>query len=268
MPATASCIAPGADPCGDANKKFGTNFSSGAVGPNNALVNNNNHLIAPRVGIAYDVFGNGKTAVRVGAGEFYQRERVSRYTLVANAPFAVSVSNYSRALGGATPATLTGASASPSGGMDPRAILPSSWQWNLTVEQTLAKNTVLQTSYVGNRGIHLTSSYDVNGIAPNNWAAATFLTGSAQQALRPFANYGALAYWSHQGDSNYNGLQTLFRTPDQRLPLPGRLHLVAWHRQRPHRRFERRHGRAELHQLPQSASGSRQLGHQPSRTSS
>jgi hypothetical protein len=204
--------APGADPCGDANKKFGTSFSSGAVGPNNALVNNNNHLIAPRVGIAYDVRGNGKTAIRIGAGEFYQRERVSRYTLVANAPFAVSVSNYSRALGGATPSALTGASASPSGGMDPRAILPSSWQWNLTVEQTLATNTVLQASYVGNRGIHLTSSYDVNGIKPANWAAATFLSGSAQQALRPFANDGALAYWSHNGDSNYNALQMLFRS--------------------------------------------------------
>ncbi len=205
-------IVAGTDPCGAANKKFGTSFSSGTPGPGRALVNNNNHLIAPRVGVAWDVRGDGKTAVRLGFGQFFQRERVSRYTLVANAPFAVTTNNYSRALGGATPASLSGGSASPSGGMDPRAILPNSIQWNLTVEQNMAKDTVLQMSYVGNRGIHLTSSYDINGIAPANWSAATFTPSGSQQALRPYSNFGALAYWSHNGDSNYHSLQTLFRT--------------------------------------------------------
>jgi hypothetical protein len=202
---------PGKDPCGDANKKFGTNFSSGAVGPNRSLINNNNHLIAPRVGIAWDVFGTGNTALRLGAGEFFQRERVSRYVLENNAPFSVSVSNYSRALGGATPTSLTGASASPSGGIDPAAILPTSWQWNATVEQTLARNTVLQMSYVGNRGSHLTSSYDVNAIKQANWTAATFGGGGNINSFRPY-HYGGLTYFSHNGDSNYHSLQTLFRT--------------------------------------------------------
>ena len=215
-PASDACnglwVAPGKDPCGAANKQFGTTFSSGVAGPNNSLNYNNNHLIAPRIGVAYDVLGNGKTAIRAGVGQFFQRERVSRYTLVANAPFAVTASGVSRALGGATPATLSGGSASPSGGMDPRAILPNSIQWNLTLEQSMAKDTVLQMSYVGNRGIHLTSSYDVNSIAPANWLAATFASGNAQTALRPYSNFGSLAYWSHNGDSNYHSLQTLFRT--------------------------------------------------------
>ena len=203
---------PGKDPCGDANKKFGTNFSSGGVGPNEALVNNNNHLIAPRVGVAWDVLGNGNTAIRLGAGQFYQRERVSRYVLEQNAPFAVNVSNYSRALGGATPASLTGASASPAGGIDPANLLPSSWQWNMTVEQTLARNTVFQMSYVGNRGMHLTSSYDVNSVRQANWLAATFAGSGALNSFRPYSNFGALGYFSHNGDSNYNSLQTLLRT--------------------------------------------------------
>ncbi|MDP9038326.1 MAG: TonB-dependent receptor [Acidobacteriota bacterium] len=215
-PASDACnglwIAPGTDPCGAANKQFGTSFSHGVDGPNNSLMYNNNHLIAPRVGIAWDVAGNGKTSLRAGIGQFFQRERVSRYTLVANAPFAVTASGIKRALGGATPTTLSGGSASPSGGMDPRAILPNTIQWNLTLEQELAPNTVMQVSYVGNRGIHLTSSYDVNSIAPANWAAASFVTGGAQSALRPYSNFGSLAYWSHNGDSNYSGLQSLFRT--------------------------------------------------------
>jgi hypothetical protein len=213
-PASDACnglwIAPGTTPCADANKKFGTSFSSGTPGPNKYLMDVNHHLISPRIGVAYDVFGDGKTAIRAGFGQFYQRERVSRYTLVSNAPFALNASNVSRALGGATPSTLSG-SASPAGGMDPSAILPTSMQWNLGVDHQLAKNTVFRISYVGNRGMHLTSSYDINSVSPDNWKAATFAKGADQQALRPFNNFGSLTYWSHNGDSSYHSLQTAFK---------------------------------------------------------
>lgn len=215
-PASDACngllVVPGTSPCTDSNKNFGTNFSNGIVGPNKYLVNQNYHLFAPRIGVAYDVHGDGKTAIRAGFGEFYQRERVSRYQLVANAPFAVTTSNYSRSLGGTTPANLGAGSASPSGGYDTGNTLPVAIQYNLTVEQNIAKNTVLQVSYVGNRGEHLTSSYDVNGIQPQNYLAATFASGNQVQSFRPYNNFGSLQYWGHNGDSYYNGLQTLFRT--------------------------------------------------------
>ena len=168
-------------------------------------------MIAPRIGVAWDVLGNGQTAIRAGFGQFYQRERVSRYQLVANAPFAVNASNIVRPLGGATPTSLGGASASPDGGYILSDTRPSSYQWNLTVEQSLAPNTVLQLSYVGNRGIHLTSSYDANQILPANWLAASF-DGSNTNSYRPYSNFGQLQYWTHQGDSHYNALQSLFRT--------------------------------------------------------
>ncbi len=215
-PASDACngllVVPGTNPCGDANKRFGTTFSSGVQATNKYLVNVNNHMIAPRLGLAWDVLGNGRTALRAGYGMFYQRERVSRYTLVANAPFAVTVSNYSRPLGGATPASLGAGSASPAGGYDTANTVPMSMQWNATVEQSLAKDTVLQVSYVGNRGEHLTSSYDINSVAPQNWAAATFAPASATNSFRPYSNFGSLAYWTHNGDSYFNGLETLFRT--------------------------------------------------------
>jgi Carboxypeptidase regulatory-like domain/TonB-dependent Receptor Plug Domain len=214
-PASDACnglwIVNGTDPCGTANKQFGTAFSSGVVGPNKYLVDVNNHLFAPRVGVAWDVYGDGRTALRFGAGQFFQRERVSRYTLVSNAPFALNASGIPRTLDGATPAAVQG-TASPAGGYDPRDLMPNSWQWNATVEQTLAKNSVLSISYVGNRGVHLTSSYDINQVPQQNWLAASFASGSAVNAFRPYSKYGTLTWWAHDGNSNYNGLQVMLRS--------------------------------------------------------
>jgi len=212
-PASDACnglwVAPGKDPCGDANKQFGTNFSHGTPGPNRALNKNGYNHFAPRIGVAWDTFGTGTTVVRAGVGQFFQRERMSRYTLVANAPFALTTNNYARTLGGATPSSLSG-SASPAGGQDPSSTLPNAWQWNLAIEQELGKDTIFQVAYVGNRGIHLTSTYDINSIAPGNWLAATFANSSDVNNLRPFpagGNNGTLTYWAHGGDSSYHGLQ-------------------------------------------------------------
>ena len=217
-PASDACnglwVAPGKDPCGDSNTQFGTNFSHGTPGPNRSLVKNGYNHFAPRIGVAWDALGSGTTVFRAGVGQFFQRERVSRYTLVANAPFALTTNNYPRTLGGATPSSLSG-TASPAGGEDPSAILPNSWQWNLAVEQQLAKSTIFQMAYVGNRGIHLTNSYDINSITPANWMTATFANSGDVNLLRPFpagGNNGTLNYWARGGDSNYNGLQVSLHT--------------------------------------------------------
>ena len=217
-PASDACnglwVAPGKDPCGAANKQFGTNFSSGTPGPNRALVRNGYHNFAPRLGVIWDPTGQGKTVVRAGVGQFYQRERISRYTLVANAPFALTTNNYARTLGGATPSSLSG-TASPAGGEDPASLIPNSWQWNFAVEQAIGGNTTFQVGYVGNRGLHLTDVYDVNGIAPQNWLAATFANSSDVNSYRPYpagGNNGTLTYWAHNGASNYHGLQVQVRS--------------------------------------------------------
>ncbi len=215
-PASDACngllTVPGKDPCGDANKQFGTNFSSGTPGSNKYLQNVNHHLFAPRVGVTYDPLGSGKTVISAGGGQFFQRERVSRYTLVSNAPFAINAGGFVRTLGGATPGSLTGATSQPQGGYDSRALLPNSWQWNLTAQQALGSNALFSVSYVGNKGTHLTSSYDINQVPQANWLNASFAQGNAVNAYRPYSNYGTLAWWTHDGNSNFNGLETLIKT--------------------------------------------------------
>ena len=229
-PTTDACnglwTVPGTDPCGKANELFGTSYSQAAFGPNKYLQDQNYHLFAPRFGISWDPSSTGNWAIRAGVGQFFQRERVSGpfYILAANAPFAVS-GNLSRTLGGATPATLSGG-ASPAGGRDPGNKVPNSWQWNLTIEHSFAKDTALQIGYVGNSAIHQTSSYDMNQLDPSLWPQGAFLSGGDLNALRPFhstvnptGSYGQLAWWTHTGHASYHSLQTLFKTRYKRSQL-------------------------------------------------
>jgi hypothetical protein len=222
-PATDACnglwTVPGTDPCGAANALYGTNYSKAANGPNKYLTNQNYHLFAPRLGLSWDPTSTGNWAIRAGLGQFFQRERVSGpyYIIAANAPFAVSGS-VNRTLDGATPASLSG-SASPAGGRDPGTNIPNSWQWNLSVEHSFAKDTVLQLGYVGNRAIHQTSNYDINQPDPSNWLAGSFLSGGAFNALRPYPNFGQLAWWTHTGDANYHSMQALFKNRYKRSQI-------------------------------------------------
>jgi Carboxypeptidase regulatory-like domain/TonB-dependent Receptor Plug Domain len=208
-------IVPGTSPCADAVAQLSAlgvtlPLSNGTPGPNRALVNNNNHAIAPRLGVAWDIRGDGKTAVRAGVGQFFQREPVGLLEQLAfTAPFGITATDV-RTLG--TPTPLTSPSVSPSGAENPRGVIPNSWQWNLSIERELTHNTSLQVGYVGNSGIHLTSGIDVNAVPSADWAQTAFLSGSSFNAFRPADNFGSIAQFEHNGKSDYHSLQTLFRS--------------------------------------------------------
>jgi hypothetical protein len=205
---------PGTTPCANQVKFLNSlgvtaNLSSGTPGSNAALVQQNNHSIAPRVGVAWDIFGNGRTAVRAGGGEFYERELVGiAENLARNAPFVLGIST-NRSLDTATP--LTSASISPSANKDTGGHIPNAWQWNVSVEQEVARNTTLQVGYVGNTGVHLTSMRDANAVTDNNWLEAAFTGGSAQNALRPANNFSMIGGFARGGHASYHSLQALFR---------------------------------------------------------
>jgi len=219
-PATDGCngviIVPGTDPCGAANTASGTNFSKGTPGPNRALRNNSNHAIAPRIGVSWDPWSDGKTAVRLGVGQFYQSPAVSSQVLLsANSPFSTNAT-VNRALDpqnyGETLPALSGVAASPSYGVDPRALLPNTWQWNLAFEREIARNTTLELGYVGNRGLHLVQKYDINQVAPANRLAAVFQTGAGLNALRPMPHDGNIYFFARGDWSDYHSLQVLFKS--------------------------------------------------------
>jgi hypothetical protein len=222
-------VQPGTQPCQAANKLFASlgvpfNLSSGTPGTSRALIPNNNHDIAPRVGIAWDIFGNGKTALRAGGGQFYQRELVGQdegmekgdpFSLSAssNRPLDSATSWVCAATGCTTAPGFAGGSVSPNFARIPRAVTPNSWQWNVTIEQELHRNTSMQIGYVGNTGEHLTSMLQFNPIPQSEWSAAVFsASGTGTNPYRPAYNFGQINGFGRDGHATYHSLQALFRS--------------------------------------------------------
>ncbi len=208
-------IVPGTSPC-TKEAAFLTSLgislplSAGTPGANSALVNNNNHDIAPRIGVAWDVRGDGKTAVRAGIGQFFQREEVGLDEgLAFTAPFVINAQT-PRTFEVAPP--LSSPSVSPSAAKNPRGITPNSWQWNVSVERELFKNTVLNVGYVGNTGIHLTSMDDLNQIPQSSWLNGAFVASTTQNLLRPAFNFGEIGEFARGGHATYHSLQVLFKS--------------------------------------------------------
>jgi hypothetical protein len=135
-----------------------------------SVVANRYHNIAPRLGVAWDVFGDGKTSIRAGAGQFFVRYQLDPFIIqgTQNPPYIQQAngSGY-RYLDGAVAGNEAGIGyGHPGFGRTLNADLPNNWQWNLTISHELFRNNTMQLSYVGNRGNHLQNYTDVSQITP------------------------------------------------------------------------------------------------------
>jgi hypothetical protein len=221
-PAAYNPARPASDPCNGLVVPNGTNPCQGIAGAstpvqfgNRSLRENNYSNLAPRLGIAWDVFSDGKTAIRGGFGLFYLRERTAPYfaALTQNSPFSRTISG-ERTLDGTGYANLSAASnGSPRFGVSPEAATPYSMQFNVSVGRQLWNDTVLEVGYVGNRARKQLTHSDVNQVTAANRKAAAFAgTGNAVNALRPFSNYGSIYVFERAGKADYDSMQVLFRT--------------------------------------------------------
>ncbi|HXG83015.1 MAG TPA: carboxypeptidase regulatory-like domain-containing protein [Pyrinomonadaceae bacterium] len=215
---------PATDPCNGLVVPKGTNPCAGIAGAstpgefsNRSLRENNYKNLAPRLGIAWDVFSNGKTALRAGFGQFFLRERTSPVfgALTQNSPFAATIGG-ERTLDGPTPTFVNLGAASngaPRFGFSPEAATPYSLQFNFSVGQQLWKDTVIEVGYVGNRARRQLTHSDINQVLPQNQLRAAFApNANAVNALRPYSNYGSIYQFERNGRADYNSLQVLFRT--------------------------------------------------------
>ncbi len=203
---------------------------------NSVFTKNNAHkLFAPRMGLAWDPFGDGKTAFRAGFGVYYSL--IDDLSFLMNSlPPANGALTSSGSLFNSIPVTPnavippscgpgvpTPCSTFAPQGVQSDAKTPTVEEWNVSVERQITQNTAIRLAYVGSFGYHGFVSIDPNDIPAQICSNAAGCTaggtpGTTKSTVAQGAQYipvqgrpnpylGAGFFWYTEGNSSYNAMQ-------------------------------------------------------------
>ena len=187
---------------------------------------------APRVGIAFDPFGKGRTSIRTGYGIYHEQTLVGIFeqNLISNPPYQETTSLTQVALNqtfAVNPLATLGTISVRGEQTDWKT--PYSQHWSLDFQHQLTKNTLIDVGYFGSKGTHLIGIVDLNLLPPGFaqtqlcavgtsttptvacQTAGVPFTSSAQEnildQIRPFRGYKAVNIIQPRFNSTYHSLQ-------------------------------------------------------------
>lgn len=190
------------------DRATGTPIVAGENGYGDHVYDYDWRAFAPRVGFAWQPFASGNTVVRGGFGTFFNRPPVGSQSFLiwGQYPFS-AVRTYTSSqsqpvrLSDPFPATNAVTSIAVSG-VEKEYRNPTTHQWNLAVQRQLPWKVVADVAYVGSLGRNRMNSRNINQ------APAGPGTPAQVNARRPYPAYGAITFYTFDGESNYQSLQS------------------------------------------------------------
>jgi hypothetical protein len=177
------------------------------------FLENQGVLFGPRIGFAYDVFGNSKTAIRGGFGLFYNTRPGGGIigNLATNPPVQFTPNIFY----GDLKSFITSGSV-----LFPSSVIasarsgetPTVYNYSLGIQRDIGFQTVVDIAYVGSLGRHLFQRRDLNTVPygarflPQNQDSTTGRP-LPDNFFRPYPGYGSISYQENSSTSNYNSLQ-------------------------------------------------------------
>jgi hypothetical protein len=165
--------------------------------------------VSPRLGVAWDPFGDGKTSVRLGLGLFYD-EVLSVYTnlpATRQPPFFEQADLTNPPFPNPLPALVGISPALRLESINYNLQTPRRFQDNFSIQHDLPGNMTFNIGYVGSLGRHLITYVDEGNTAyPTILPGGIFYHAAGLSRRNPnFANVGTR---TSNGNSSYHALQT------------------------------------------------------------
>ena len=210
------------------NAPAGLLFAGDAGVPTSGLVANYKNFM-PRIGFAYDLFGDGKTSLRGGGGLFYDTRSDGLFNngWIGSTPFSTSVDLIQQA--GATFSNPYGTAVNPFPApfpplkttafqtpfpvitFDPSGKFqtPLTYSYNLAVEQQLTSSLSSRFAYVGVHASHIFTSPEINPAVYCGGGQTT--CAASTNARRLYQNFSTISLTNMGGNESYNSLQGTLR---------------------------------------------------------